>query len=224
MPLRKIPLVNGEIYHVFNRSIAKIPIFHTKRSSERFLETIEYYRFSQPPVRFSYFNRMAQQKKRDLIASLAMGNQLNIEILAFCIMPNHYHFLIRQIQDNGISKFIGRIQNSFAKYLDLASQRTGSVFQQAFKAVRIESESQFIHTSRYIHLNPLTSFVMRKPEDLISSYLTSLTDYLSENSRPFINTKPLQSHFSSKENLKQHTLNQADYQRTLAQIKHLMDE
>ncbi|MFZ2202095.1 MAG: transposase [Microgenomates group bacterium] len=224
MPKRKIPLVNGEIYHIFNRSIAKIPILDKKRAFDRFLEIVDYYRFTHPPVRFSYFLRMPQTKRSALINSLAANNDVDMEILAFGIMTNHFHFLLRQTKDNGISKFVGLIQNSFAKYFNLITQRTGSVFQQAFKSVRIESERQFIHTARYIHLNPITDFVINKPQELVYSNQTSLLDYTSDKPRPFLNTKLLLSHFPSKERLKQYTLDQVDYQRTLAQIKHLINE
>lgn len=221
MPYRKIPLVNGETYHVFNRSIAKIPIFDIKRNCDRFLEVIEYYRHEKPPIRFSYFQRLSSTRKREYLNSLNLSNKIMVEILAFSIMPNHCHFLLRQIGNNGISKYLRLTQNSFAKYFNLITQRTGSVFQQSFKAVRIESESQFIHTARYIHLNPFTSFIIKTPKELDAYQLTSFPDYISAYARPFINTHPLFSLFKSKEDLRQHTIDQVDFQRTLAQIKHL---
>ena len=139
-------------------------------------------------------------------------------------MPNHFHLLIKQNQDEGIRIFLSLIQNSYAKYLNTITPRTGSAFQQVFKAVRIETEPQFIHVARYIHLNPLTSYVLKTFDELCHYPYTSLQDYLSNAPRPFVDIVPLQRLFSSKEQLKQQTLDQVDYQRTLNQIKHLTEE
>ncbi|MBI1871998.1 transposase [Candidatus Collierbacteria bacterium] len=218
MPLRKTPLVNDETYHVFNRSIAKTSIFNSKRNSNRFLEIINYYRFENPPFRFSYFLRLSSERKQDLLKSLTDLNTSKVEILSFSIMPNHNHFVLKQTNNNGISNFIRLIQESFAKYFNLMTQRNGSVFQQSFKAVRIEDESQFINTTRYVHLNPLTGFVIKTPGDLYTYPLTSFPDYISNTPRSFVNTEPLLSFFSSKEKFIQHTLDQDDYQKNLEQI------
>lgn len=222
MPQRKNNLVENEIYHVFNRSIAKIPIFHTKRNSDRFLGILDYYRFTKPPIRFSYFTRQSQIKRSEILDQLYLTNKTDVEIFAFCIMQNHFHLLVKQKSLNGISKYLKLIQESYAKYFNLISERTGSVFQQAFKAIHIEDGSQFTHVARYIHLNPLTSFIIKSPESLRSFQLTSFLDYVSEKPRPFLNTQLLLSLYPSKEKFTEHTLDQLDYQRHLNQIKHHM--
>lgn len=224
MSYRKTPLVNGEIYHIFNRSIAQTPIFHTKRNCDRFLKTIEYYHFSNPPIRFSYFMRSSPRRRQEILESLYLLNNLKVEIYAFALMPNHFHLLLKQNQDDGIRNFISLIQNSFAKYLNTITPRTGSVFQQVFKGVRIENESQFSHVARYIHLNPLTNYVIKSTKELPTYLLTSFPDYVSTEPRPFVNTEPLSKLFSSIDKFTQHTLDQVDYQRTLNQIEHLATE
>ena len=221
MPCRKTPLVNGEIYHAFNRSIAQVPIFNNKRNCDRFLETVDYYRFERTPFRFSYFQRLSQSRKQELIQALSIANKQKVEILAFGVMPNHYHFLLKQTANDGISEYLRLIQDSYAKYYNLISQRTGSVFQQSFKATRIETEGQFIHTARYIHLNPLTSFIIKTPKELALYPLPSFPAFISASPRQFINPQPLSSLFSSTEKLNQFTADQVDHQRSLAQIKHI---
>ncbi len=130
-------------------------------------------------------------------------------------MPNHFHLLLQQIQTDGIQLYLKLIQESFAKYINLLLPRTGSAFQQAFKVVHIENEPQFIHTARYIHLNPVTSNIIKSVEDLHKFPFTSFPDYFSTKPRPFIHTDYLLSFFKSVEVFKQHTFDQADYQKTL---------
>lgn len=219
MPHRKTPLVNGEIYHIFNRSIAQVPIFNTKRNHDRFLNLIEYYRFSNVPNRYSYFQRQSPSKRIEILNQLYAANKKKIEIFSFSLMPNHFHLLIQQIENQGIREYMKIIQESYAKYFNIIQQRSGSVIQQAFKTVRIVSESHFVHTARYIHLNPLTGYVIKSAEELETYPLTSFIDHISTDPRPFVNTKQLLSLFPSIEKFKQHTFDQLDYQRTLAEIK-----
>lgn len=221
MNTRKTPLITGEMYHVFNRSVARQPIFDNDRMKNRFLKLIEFYRLCDPPMRFSYFNRLPRDRKKELQNTIDAAKELFVEILAFAIMPNHFHLLLKQVKENGISRFLSQIQNSFAKFFNTDSERSGSAFQQEFKNVHIETENQMVHTIRYIHLNPLTSYVIKSPNELDSYQWTSFPDYLAREPRTIINTQPLKSLFASNEKFKQHTLDQTDYQRSLKLIEHL---
>jgi len=86
-------------------------------------------------------------------------------------MPDHYHLLIKILRYNCLSKYISDIENSFTRYFNLKFSRKGPLWQSTFKAVRIKTNYQLLHTSRYIHLNPTTSNLVIKPEDWqFSSY------------------------------------------------------
>ena len=224
MPKRKIPLVNQEIYHVFNRSVAKQPIFHNKKENETFLSLLEYYRFPNPPLRFSHYQRLNTQDKTKLLRGLYKKNKHLVEIYSFSIMPNHYHLLLKQSLNSGIMNFIRLIQNSYARFLNLRYKRSGSLFQSPFKAVRLETDEQFIHVARYIHLNPLTSFVIRDFNDLKSYQWNSYLDYLSFTLRKFINTSFLMNYFKNIEKFEEFTKDNLDYQRKLEKLKHLIIE
>ncbi len=221
MPRRLTPLVTGEIYHVFNRSVALQPIFKGSRDYVRVLELIDYYRYLNHPMRFSHYNRLPPQTKIKLLEHLYKTDDKYIDVYAFSLMPNHYHLLVKQLKDDGISTFFRLIQNSYAKYLNTKSKRFGSLFQQMFKAVRIETDEQLLHVARYIHLNPLTSYIINKKSDLEKYRWTSFIDYLSSSPRLFINTNFLNKYFNTKSNFKEFTFNQLDYQRNLERIKHL---
>lgn len=220
MSYRRTPIVTGEIYHTFNRSIARQPIFLNIRNYGRALELINFYSYVQPRLRFSHYNRLPLKEKADFLGDLKKNGRKQIQIFAFCLMPNHAHFLIRQIEKNGISKFMSNFQNSYAKYLNTKTDRTGALFQSMFKAVRIESDEQFIHTCRYIHLNPLTSYVIKDMDDLENYPWSSYSEYFRENS-DLIDTSLISGFFPSKKEFKTFTLDQVDYQRKLDKIRHL---
>ena len=187
------------------------------------VEFIDFYRFQSPGLKFSYFNRLLPQKKFDFLNTL-YTQKPQVEVTAFALMPNHFHFLVQQQKDTGITRFLRLFQDSYAKYLNLKTQRTGSVFQSMFKAVRVESEKQFVHITRYIHLNPLTSFLLNNIDELKQYPWTSYIDYISTPIHPFINPQPLIRYFGSTAKFQEFTVNQIGYQRHLAHIRHLLLE
>ena len=139
-------------------------------------------------------------------------------------MPNHYHLLAKQTSDNGVSEFCRFVQESYAKYFNRKTQRFGSLFQSPFKAVRIENDEQLLHVSRYVHLNPLTSYIIRDENDLIKYLWNSYVDYISNNAREFISTSLIRSLIKKEDTFKNFTFNQLDYQRKLESIRHLVFE
>lgn len=224
MPLRTIPLVNGEIYHVLNRGVNHQPIFQDKRDYQRALEIFSFYQFIKPPVRFSFYNRLKNTEKENFWKELKQKNKKLVILLAFCFMPNHFHFLLRQVNENGISKFLANFQNSFSRYFNTRHSRMGHLFQGQFKAVRMTAEEQLLHTSRYIHLNPYTSYVVKTLEDLKTYPWSSFPEYLGNQKNHLYDTETILSYFPSKQKYFQFVFDQKDYQRTLEQIKHLLLE
>ncbi len=224
MPYRVTPLVTGEVYHVFNRSIARQPIFLTSKDFQRALDLTNYYNHLNPPIRFSHFNRLPILLKNKVWENLIKENQKLVDILAFCLMPNHIHFLIKEIKDNGITTFMRKFQNSYAKYINAKTERTGSLFQSMFKAVRILTDEQLVHVARYIHLNPITSYMVKNIEQLKVYPWSSFPLYLDKNYSGLINTEEILNSFKSRVELIKFTEDQISYQRELAKIKHLLFE
>ena len=140
-------------------------------------------------------------------------------------MPNHFHLLLKQEQDGGISKFMSNFQNSYTRYYNVKNSRIGSLFLDQFKAVRIETEEQLIHVSRYIHLNPFTGFIVNKFEDLTGYLWSSLREYLFEDiPNPISDAQLVLGYFKNTAAYKQFVFNQAQYQRELKKIQHLIFE
>ncbi len=215
MPLRKTPLISGEIYHVFNRTIGNEKAFIEKENQARAVRTIQYYHCTQK-TRYSFI------PKKEEITNVTETAIKLVEIYAFTLMSNHYHVLLKQLVDRGIKTFISNFQNSFAKYYNIRINRYGGLFQSPFKAKLVKTTEQFIHISRYVHLNPVTSsFIQFNQLSTIQS--NSFIDYCKESPREFINTKRILTEFGgSIEKYKKFVRDNVDYQRKLNRIKHLL--
>lgn len=226
MPYRKVVLAPEQIYHIFNRGVAALPIFLNLKSYVRFLDLVGYYRFANTPFSFSQLMSLPKEEKEKILAGLRKENAIHVEILAYCLMPNHFHFLLKQVTDKGISAFMTNLQNSYVKYFNIKNERAGPLFQSMFKAVIIETDEQLLHVSRYIHLNPSTAYVI-EPENLEDYKWSSLNSYLDKNFNSadyFVNPKIVLSFFKRREDYEKFVLDQASYQRELDKIKHLVLE
>ena len=221
MTRRVTPIITNQIYHIFNRGIASQPIFSSVYDYRRFIELIDYYRYTSPTLRFSFYRRLPDKKKQKYYYDMKNNKSPQIEIFAYCLMPNHYHFAIKELNENGISKFIGNLQNSYAKYFNIRNNRKGSLFSEMFKNVRVDKDEQFIHLVRYIHLNPLTSYIIKKPEELDNYPWSSFPFYLFNSSSVFLEKKLLLSYFKNIKELEKFTKDQIGYQRQSHHLQYL---
>lgn len=219
MPYRRVPFVNNEVYHAIARGVAKKPIFTSSNDYHRALSLIDFYRRGTLSLRFSYFKRLYREEKENFLKRLKNKKPV-VEILAFCLMPNHIHFLLKQLEKRGIPIFMSNFQNSYAKYFNTKYQRIGPLFQPMFKAVRIETDQQLIHVSRYIHLNPVSAYLI-EIEELENYPWSSFGAYLNRKTLEFVNPDLVLSLFESSAKYRQFVYDQADYQRKLERIKHL---
>lgn len=146
-------LVTGHYYHVINRGIDGRDLFLDKEDYKRFLESLEVFNTTN-------LTTIQLTRKRKSIDSGPTANQNNtdqplVEILCFCLLPNHFHLLLKQVQDKGIAKFIQKVNTGYVCYFNLKYERQGALFQGKYKSVNIQNDTQFLHVSRYIHLNVL---------------------------------------------------------------------
>ncbi|HCM82613.1 MAG: hypothetical protein UW37_C0014G0005 [Candidatus Gottesmanbacteria bacterium GW2011_GWA2_44_17] len=220
MPYRFEPCYTGEIYHIFNRSVGQQSIFSNSSFYTRFCDLMSYYRFDKPPYRFSEYIRLPMQAQLESYKRLTSQKQL-VDILTFCIMPNHFHMLLRQKQDDGIRRFATIIQNAYAKYFNTKTNRSGAVFQAMFKSVRIETDDQLLHVARYIHLNPYSAKIVTSLSDLENYPWSSFVIYMGHLKGDWMEQNTLLSYGKTIEALKKYTFDQADYQRLLSVESHL---
>lgn len=215
MPGRAIPLITDYVYHVFNRGSEKKDIFLQLRDYKRFLQTVYYYQFPGPKQKFSQF------AKSKLSPFKSLAESRLVDIICYCLMPNHFHFVLRQLQENGISIFISQLANSYTKYFNTKYDRVGALLQGVFKSVFVETDEQFIHLSRYIHLNPVISGLVK---DLERYPWSSYNEYIHERNG-LCSTGNILSLFPSRKHYRQFVEEQIEYATSLELIKHqLIDE
>ncbi len=217
---RKLVFANNEIYHVFNRGVEKRSTFTDKRELDRGVKTLDFYRFAYLRLKLSKFLVLSESEKSKFIQGAHGENQKLVQIISYCLMPNHFHFLVKQIRENGVSMFAANFANSYTKYFNTRHERVGPLFQGLFKAVRIESDEQLVHVSRYIHLNPVVSFLIQL-EELENYQWSSYPEYLRITPNGIADKEIVLDMFSSRKKYKQFVVDQVDYAREIERIKHL---
>lgn len=219
MPGRDIPLVNEQIYHVVNRGVASQPVFLNQRDYLRALEILFYYQNQKTPQRYSFVLRLPTKLRTEILDNLRKEGKFLVEIIAYCLMPNHYHLLIKQIKNSGVSNFLSNFQNSYTRYLNTKNKRIGPLFQGKFKAVRVETDEQLLHVARYIHLNPYSGYVVKNLEQLKNYPYSSLSEYLGLAETANCQKEIILSNFKKPADYAKFIFDQANYQKTLQDIK-----
>jgi len=223
MPRRKTIFAIGEYYHIFNRSLYKRPIFVNNPDCKRAITALSYYRYPNPPHRLSYYLSFGVDKREDILTKLAKKDKL-VEIISYCFMPNHYHLLLKQNLENGISNFIRLFQNSYTRYFNTKYRSAGYLFEGQFKSKYVEDENYLLHLNRYIHLNPYSSHVIKDLNEIITYPYSSFSAYLKESIDSFVSPEIITSQFKNKVEYRNFVLDYADHQKELQRIKHLVLE
>ncbi len=161
MPIRKT-LFNGGIYHVIVRGVADMSIF--KNDQDRFRMVFSLYEFNNDrPVAMKDVRKKRRdaqkgsiEKSRGRVSGNLERRDPFVEILAFCFMPNHIHLLLKQVKDNGITRFMRKLGTGYAGYFNKKHERKGYLFQGRFKSINIQNDNQLRVVFSYIHTNPVS--------------------------------------------------------------------
>jgi putative transposase len=152
-------------YHIYNRGVEKRTIFKTERDYQRFLDILRFYIHDQK-IAFTTFERLKKEEKTNYFKlNPETPEKRRVHIICHCLMPNHFHFLLKGVRYNGITLFISDISNSHTRYFNLKHKRVGRLFQGTFKSKEIVGEESLLQVSRYIHLNPVISKLTERPEN-----------------------------------------------------------
>ena len=218
MPSRKDFLSNNNYYHIYSRSIAKYIVFNDNDDFGRFLELLDLCRHKNFSYKFSKFMELELLTRQSIIQSLEKENLHLVDIVAYCIMPTHVHLLLKQISDDGISKFMLRLMSSYSRYFNFKHHRNGPLWTGRFKDVIVTTDEQLLHLTRYIHLNPTSAGLVENSADWLFS---SFNEYIeSDKTRKLCNFDSIVN-MDPKE-YKKFVLDQKLYQRQLAMIKNII--
>lgn len=198
---RKLYIEQG-YYHIYNRGVEKRHIFIDNQDYGVFLSYLKEYLSPKDEknlmAKLSDHNISA--KERDKILKLLKLNNFYNEIylLAFCLMPNHFHLLIKQSSSLSIDKFMNSLALRYAIYFNRKYKRTGILFQDVYKAVSVNTDEQLLHLSRYIHQNPLgkNKLIQKITLSDFLSQPSSYPEYLGHRKTNWIETNEILNHFS----------------------------
>lgn len=187
--------VADSYYHLYNRGVEKRVIFLDGQDYAVFLSYLKTY--LTPKDIPALQTRLADPKipwneKNEVVKLLRMNNfSETLELVAYCLMPNHFHLLIKQTQETAIDMFMNSLCTRYAMYINRKYHRIGVLFQDVYKAVRILSDEQLLHLSRYIHRNPLTI------EDSLRDFeYSSYREYVGLRRTDWVKPSEILSHFS----------------------------
>ncbi|HPJ80228.1 MAG TPA: transposase [Candidatus Portnoybacteria bacterium] len=160
MAIKRPQLVNDEIYHVIIRGVGDAKIFKDQNDYYRMIFSL--YEFNTTkPIEIRNRRKEARERKYGGQSSVNLfvdidDRNLLVEILAFCFMPNHIHLLLRQIRNNGITKFMRKVGTGYSGYFNRRYDRRGHLFQSRFQAVHVKTNDQLQIVFVYIHANPVS--------------------------------------------------------------------
>lgn len=188
------PYVENGYYHIYNRGVEKRIIFQDDQDYRVFLHYLKLYlsplKLLQPDKGPSFIRQPRQRPLNNFHGVIGL--------LAYCLMPNHFHLLIKQKPANGVEKFMRSLGTKYVQYFNKRYQRIGPLFQDIYKAVLIETDEQLLHLSRYIHLNPLEIATKDGPlsRRILDGY-SSYGEYLGRRKTKWIKPKDIISFFKS---------------------------
>lgn len=210
---RKESIIAGTIYHVCNKSIANYGIFQLDQNKLRFLSILEYYNNLDNTSKYSDFLKTNPLQYSNL---LIKPPHRNVSFIAYCIMVDHYHLLLKTANDR-LSNYLGQVENSYSHYFNIKYNRKGPLWQSRFRLVQIRTNEQLLHTCRYVHINPTTSKLVTKPENWKYS---SYNDYINGEALKTIKEISIEN----PKHYKSFCEDRIDYQQTLKNIKSLLLE
>ena len=167
---RREKFTTHSIHHIYNRSIAKFRVFNSPPECARMYQLVQYYQFTGQRDPFSDFIRMGHGRPRDFETRLhiASGQQRwakVAEIVAWCLIPNHYHFIVRQLKEGGIEGCLRRSLDAYTRYLNLRRNRRGPLWETRMHNKRIIDSAHLATVVAYVHGNPVKHRLVKEAKE-----------------------------------------------------------
>jgi len=221
MPTRKFPFIIGNHYHTFNQFIDGRRIFADPYFAKHFYNRLVYYRSSKTTHGFEHLKRLNEEVLLNTLKEVSYEKYHLVKVLAYKLMPTHFHLVLQQLVENGISKYLSNVANSFTRFYNIKTERKGQVFLKDFKAVEILSDEQLLHTVRYTHLNASSSGLIDISQ-IRNQPWCSHKAYVSNSPDKLVDTKPILDYFKrDKREFEKFVLDNAEYQKELEMLKYL---
>lgn len=212
---RKTIFIPKEYYHVYNRVILNTPAFQDYANANKLHLAFLLANSTKSGEAFLHLKNNKRSGLEEAIKIAKSGKRI-VNILCYSIMPDHYHLLLQEIKEKGISNFLHKSNVSIAKYINIKSDRRGPLFENRFQAKHIKTNEYLLHLSVYIHLNPL-DFLVNKgwrkhqlknwkegKQKLLNYPWMSLKAFLENHKDPIISgTKIITDQFNSKKDYEQ---------------------
>ncbi len=215
---RTIAFGPGEFYHIYNRGTEKRDVFMSQEDYNRFVKLL--YIANQ-------LNPIELKNQGQTLAEITVPPTIKplVNIAAYCLMPNHFHILLCELENGGISKFMQKIATGYTMYFNKRWERNGVLFQGKFKATHAKDDRYLSYLISYIHLNPVKLIEptwketgienKKRAEEYLENYqYSSYQDYRGKK-RPenkIINPNTFPGYFTPKNNFKEHMTSWLDYQ------------
>ena len=140
--MHKIKFTNDETYHIFNRGVDKRKIFSNQKDLNRFFQSMSVFNCVEPVGSIHEQSFKKDKVKKPLV-----------KFIAYNLLPNHFHFILEQVVEGGISEFMKRLLGGYTWYFNKKEKRSGSLFQGTFKSKYIDSDGYLLYASVYVNLN-----------------------------------------------------------------------
>ena len=208
MPAKNVikSYVADGLYHVYNRGVNKGDIFFDEKDYRVFLSYVATALTAKDEKKLKtiiFEESRSYKERREATQLLRLKNFIGkIDLLAYCLMPNHFHFLLKQQGEDDMSAFVQALMTRFTMYENRRHKRVGRVFQGPYKAVIITDDAQLLHVSRYIHQNPFSlkrrGLFRLDPEkrlQVLRSQPSSYPNYLNEIHQEWVKPQAILSYF-----------------------------
>lgn len=189
---RKEKFAPGEYYHIYNRTIFNTPLFKDKSNCNKLIQAFLLANSTKASEAFLFLRNNKNASIEDALEITKNGKKL-ADVICYAIMPDHYHLLLREKLEGGITSFIHRCNISVAKYINTKMDRRGPLFESLFRSKHIATNNYLLHLSLYIHLNPLDFLVGKQwrkhglqnwnqiRNKLVNYHYSSIKSFLSKN-------------------------------------------
>jgi putative transposase len=194
--------VDHTYYHVYNRGVEKRNIFEDEKDYLAFLGCLKLYLTPPKPIDRRLSITLQGQTLADTRTIYCPSRQPNnhektIELVAYCLMPNHFHLVLRSIERDSMPRFMRSLATRYSMHFNKKYERVGSLFQGRYKAVMIEQENQFVWATKYVHRNPLSLASYKDRPSKLSEYpYSSYKNYLRAIHQSWVHPENILASFS----------------------------